>query len=111
MTEFLPRAVEIHPARESFVLYPMHFDGWRGTRESLDGMYLDTLKLDDYVMANYQNDRNSPVNLYIAYYDSQRKGEAGAFTAIMLAGRGDGNYASSASVFSAQSMSTAIRCA
>ena len=54
----------------------MNFGEWRGTRQSLEGIYLDTLKLDDYVMADYASDRSSPINLYIAYYNSQRKGEA-----------------------------------
>jgi EpsI family protein len=37
---------------------------------------LDALKLDDYLMADYTNDAGAPVNLYVAYYESQRKGEA-----------------------------------
>jgi EpsI family protein len=34
------------------------------------------LKLDDYLLADFNDGTGSPVNLYIAYYNSQRKGEA-----------------------------------
>jgi EpsI family protein len=38
-------------------------------------MYVDALKFDDYVLADYRRDGDSvPVNLYVAYYGSQRKG-------------------------------------
>jgi exosortase D (VPLPA-CTERM-specific) len=71
-----PRPTEIFPKRASFATYPMEFGQWVGRRESMDGVYLDALKLDDYLLANY-SDRSGPsVNLYMAYYDSQRKGEA-----------------------------------
>lgn len=71
-----PRPAEIFPERNDFADYPMQLGGWTGRRESMDGIYLDTLKLDDYVLANYANAGGAPVNLYMAYYKSQRKGEA-----------------------------------
>jgi exosortase D (VPLPA-CTERM-specific) len=71
-----PRPTEIIPTRQAFTGFPMEIGGWTGKRESLDGVYLDVLRLDDYVLANYSNGKGSPVNLYIAYYNSQRKGEA-----------------------------------
>ena len=42
----------------------------------MDGLYLDALNLDDYLMADYTNPAGHSINMYIAYYDSQRKGEA-----------------------------------
>jgi exosortase D (VPLPA-CTERM-specific) len=71
-----PRPAEIFPRRESFINYPMELGGWAGRRESMDGIYLDALKLDDYLLADYSTAGAPPVNLYIAYYTSQRKGEA-----------------------------------
>lgn len=73
---FIPRPVELHPARSIFNDFPLHFDGWSGNRGSLDGIYIDTLKFDDYLLADYVDDIGSPVNLYMSYYKSQRKGEA-----------------------------------
>jgi exosortase D (VPLPA-CTERM-specific) len=71
----LPRPAEIVPARVSFVEFPMHIDSWAGRRSSLEGVYLDQLKLDDYLLADYADDGRQ-VNLYMSYYNSQRKGDA-----------------------------------
>jgi exosortase D (VPLPA-CTERM-specific) len=75
-TLFIPRPAEDFPARASFDEFPMTLGAWSGHRDSLEGVYLDALKLDDYLMADYQDDAGAPVNLYMAYYNSQRKGEA-----------------------------------
>jgi len=72
----LPRPAEIIPKRAQFVDFPMHQDGWIGRTAALEGVYQDKLKLDDYLLADYANARGRQINLYIAYYDSQRKGEA-----------------------------------
>jgi exosortase D (VPLPA-CTERM-specific) len=72
----LPRPAEIIPSRASFVEFPMRFPGWTGQRDSLEGIYIDQLKLDDYLLADYVNVSGRGINLYMAYYYSQRKGEA-----------------------------------
>jgi exosortase D (VPLPA-CTERM-specific) len=72
----IPRPEEIYPLRASFADYPMQLGRWSGRLESMDGVYLDALKLDDYLMADYASPERQSVNLYIAYYNSQRKGEA-----------------------------------
>jgi exosortase D (VPLPA-CTERM-specific) len=73
---FIPRPVETYPARASLAEFPMTQGAWSGRRDSLEGIYQDALKLDDYLLANYAQASGPPVNLYIAYYNSQRKGEA-----------------------------------
>lgn len=41
----------------------------------METVYLDKLKLDDYLMANYvRSSEQVGVDLYVAYYESQRKG-------------------------------------
>jgi exosortase D (VPLPA-CTERM-specific) len=72
----LPRPQEIIPSRRSFAEFPARIGDWSGRRESLESIYLDQLKLDDYLLVDYVKDRGLPLNLYIAYYNSQRKGEA-----------------------------------
>ncbi len=72
----LPRPVEVIPSRASFVEFPMHLGAWSGQRASLEGIYIDQLKLDDYLLVDYVNGGGGHVNLYMAYYNSQRKGEA-----------------------------------
>jgi EpsI family protein len=72
----LPRAAEVFPARSAFAEYPMQLGEWHGRRETIDAAYLDVLKLDDYLLADYADPAGGAVNLYVAYYNSQRKGEA-----------------------------------
>ncbi len=72
----LPKRAEIVPQRLEFSEFPMNFGQWRGRAEVMDRIYIDALKFDDYVMADYTNDRQQSVNFYVAYYGSQRKGES-----------------------------------
>lgn len=76
VTIFIPRPTEAFPARVSFDEFPMSLGPWSGRRDSLEGIYQDALKLDDYLLANFAQASSRPINLYIAYYNSQRKGEA-----------------------------------
>ena len=72
----LPRPAEIIPRRASFVEFPLQVGTWMGRRDSLEGIYIDQLKLDDYFLADYAGPDGRRINLYMAYYNSQRKGEA-----------------------------------
>lgn len=65
---------EIIPEREPFVTFPLYFDGWRGEQENLQQIVIDKLALTDYLLNNYARDGEPPVNFYVAYYASQRKG-------------------------------------
>ena len=49
----------------------MVIGGWSGKAEAMDRIYLDALRLDDYLTANYENSLRQVVNLYFAYYKSQ----------------------------------------
>jgi exosortase D (VPLPA-CTERM-specific) len=71
-----PQRAEIFPPRASFMDFPMVLGPWTGRRESMEGDYIDALKLDDYLLADYADGGGNKVNLYMAYYNSQRKGEA-----------------------------------
>jgi len=76
LTVIVPRPSEVIPQRASFTDFPMSLGRWSGQRESLEGVYIDALQFDDYLLANYTDGSGSAVNLYVAYYDSQRKGDA-----------------------------------
>ena len=67
---------EIIPERNDFYDYPLKLGGWNGRRDTIEKKYLDELKLTDYIIADYINDVGNSVNLYIAYYESQRSGAA-----------------------------------
>jgi EpsI family protein len=79
---------EVHPARSTFVDFPMSLNGWRGTSLSLEKQYIDALRFDDYVLADYQLGEGQPVNLYVAYYQSQRKGQSAHSPQSCLPGGG-----------------------
>jgi exosortase D (VPLPA-CTERM-specific) len=71
------KRAEVIPARVDFSEFPLELGKWRGQRDSIEQVYLDVLKLTDYVMVNYvQQGSASPVNFYSAYYESQRAGES-----------------------------------
>jgi exosortase D (VPLPA-CTERM-specific) len=72
----LPERIELRPARSAFMDFPLTLGGWQGRRAPLDPVYLDALRLDDYLLADYQRADDPPVNVWIAYYDSQRKGQS-----------------------------------
>ena len=71
-----PRPTEVVPQRTAFVEFPLELGQWHGRRESLDAVFTDQLQLDDYVLANYATGQGGPVNFYVSWYNSQRKGEA-----------------------------------
>jgi exosortase D (VPLPA-CTERM-specific) len=95
----LPKRLEVHPVRADFTEFPLQIGPWRGQRQAIEAMYLDTLKLDDYILADFSRDAPdgsrgnlgpapSPVNLYVAYYASQRTGEAAHSPRACLPGGG-----------------------
>lgn len=69
-----PHRVEVLPDRLSFADFPMRIGSWQGQTERLDPIFADVLKLDDYLLASFKKDMAPPVNLYSAFYGSQRKG-------------------------------------
>ncbi|RDH81678.1 MAG: VPLPA-CTERM-specific exosortase XrtD [endosymbiont of Galathealinum brachiosum] len=70
----LPDQVEIEPERKQYAEFPLEFDGWQGSAGYLEQIYIDVLKLNDYVMNDYQGEDGGAVNFYSAYYSSQKKG-------------------------------------
>jgi len=79
---------EVPPPRAIFVDFPMKLDGWLGTSLSLEKQYIDTLRFDDYVLADFRSGDGRPVNLYAAYYQSQRKGQSAHSPQSCLPGGG-----------------------
>lgn len=90
----LPERVEVMPARAPLLQFPLAFTQWRGESRSIEATYLRALKLDDYLMADYV--RTAPpeahaepvVNVYVAWYDSQRQGQAAHSPRSCLPGDG-----------------------
>lgn len=62
--------------RQSFASFPQNFGEWTGKPDRLEQIYLDALKLDDYIITDYRNENGEMVNMYIAWYDDQAAGES-----------------------------------
>jgi exosortase D (VPLPA-CTERM-specific) len=72
----MPERVEAVPRREGFFSFPNQVDSWSGRRSTMEQIYLDALKLDDYIIADYMRGERDVVNMYVAWYDSQRAGQS-----------------------------------
>lgn len=70
----MPEQIEIEPERKQFIEFPMTFQGLKGKKGYIEQNVLDTLKLTDYVMNDYLGEDSGFINLYSAYYSSQKKG-------------------------------------
>ena len=67
---------DLVPSRRTFIDFPMQLGDWTGAALSMEEPYRNTLKLDDYLLADYHTGASLPVTLYAAYYHSQRKGQS-----------------------------------
>jgi len=70
----LPHREEIVPERREFLFFPTTVGQWTGQPGRMEKMYVDALKLDDYLLSDYSTRAGESINLYIAWYGSQRKG-------------------------------------
>jgi exosortase D (VPLPA-CTERM-specific) len=64
------------PARQSLIEFPTQLGAWQGVSSPMERQYLDALQLDDYVLADYSLMEKVPVNVYVAYYESPKKGRS-----------------------------------
>ena len=87
MSLILPERQEDFPDRQTFASFPQNISGWVSQTKELEVQYINALKFEDYLLANYAKGKNG-VELYIAYYDSQRKGESAHSPSSCLPGAG-----------------------
>ncbi len=79
---------EAIPMNKGFGSYPMVVGQWRGTPEVMEQKFIDVLDFSDYIMADYRDGKGGAVNFYVAYYESQSKGESIHSPASCLRGGG-----------------------
>jgi exosortase D (VPLPA-CTERM-specific) len=79
---------EVTPERTRFVAFPTRIAEWQGHVSSLDLATEQFLKADDYLLADYSKPDGKGVNLYVAYYGSQRKNESPHSPIVCLPGGG-----------------------
>jgi EpsI family protein len=69
-------SVEIIPAREPLSSFPQAIDGWTSTDIPISKDVLDILGPGDFLLRGYRNGgSNADVDLFIAYFPSQRSGD------------------------------------
>jgi exosortase D (VPLPA-CTERM-specific) len=79
---------ELVPHRERFVSFPRSLGPWKGELSYLEPQIEHGLGLTDYILADFRNGNGPPVNLYIAYYESQRKGVSPHSPSVCIPGGG-----------------------
>jgi exosortase D (VPLPA-CTERM-specific) len=68
----MPRPAPIIPERAPLSTMPLSIGDWSGREEMMDKVYLDVLKVSDYLLAGFSRPTDvAPVGLWIAYYDAQ----------------------------------------
>jgi len=74
--------------RTRFVEFPQHLGQWQGHTGQLDLATEKALGFDDYLLSDYNRPDGKMVNLYVAYYASQRKGESPHSPIVCIPGGG-----------------------
>lgn len=74
LTGYAGHSEQIAP-NKSFEAFPLEIGQWQGRKGALDEEVYNILGVEDYVLANFQKDRTSYVNLYVGFYQSQKKGD------------------------------------
>jgi exosortase D (VPLPA-CTERM-specific) len=64
------------PIKKPLAQFPLQMGEWTGTRQTFAQEIIDTLDLSDYIAVDYSNSGGKKINFYVAYYESQRKGES-----------------------------------
>ncbi|MHB8481557.1 MAG: VPLPA-CTERM-specific exosortase XrtD [Nitrospiria bacterium] len=64
------------PARHPFIDFPMALSGWEGKPRRLEPVYVEALKFDDYILADYRTGGGASITFYSAWYNSQKKGQS-----------------------------------
>jgi exosortase D (VPLPA-CTERM-specific) len=66
---------ELVPSHRPLSTFPLALGQWQGEEQQVPAEQLEELKLSDHVMAQYARPGDTqPVGLYVAWYESQRKG-------------------------------------
>lgn len=84
----LPERVEAIPSKKSFPTFPTVIGDWSGSQGRLEEVILNGLQMDDYIYATYRRADGPPINFFIAYYNSQRKGVSPHSPRVCIPGGG-----------------------
>jgi len=77
------------PSKKNLNQFPLKIEEWVAThRQTMKQKFIRELDLSEYAIINYHNNNGKKVNFYVAYYESQRKGESIHSPATCLPGSG-----------------------
>ena len=85
---FVSARHEIVPERNLFAGFPTGLGEWHGKPSALDASTEQFLGLTDYVLSDYARKDGRAVNLYVAYYASQRNGLSPHSPSVCIPGNG-----------------------
>jgi len=74
--------------KAELVSFPLQLDEWVGRDDNIETDVAKKLGFTEYVMINYQNQQHRPINFYVAYYASQRKGVSPHSPKVCIPGGG-----------------------
>src|SRR5262245_9652933 len=79
---------EIQPERTAFAAFPTRLGQWQGRPSVLGPDVEHGLGLTDYLLSDYARSDGRAVNLYVAYYASQRSGISPHSPSVCIPGNG-----------------------
>jgi len=79
---------EIIPERARFISFPNALGDWHGQVSLLEPQVEHGLGLEDYILSDYSRASGGAVNLYVAYYATQRKGVSPHSPIVCMPGGG-----------------------
>jgi exosortase D (VPLPA-CTERM-specific) len=80
---------EAVPERSRFIAFPATIGEWNGRAvDLLEPQIENGLGVDDYLVSDYSRADGNVVNLYLAYYSSQRSGESPHSPLVCIPGTG-----------------------
>jgi exosortase D (VPLPA-CTERM-specific) len=89
LSVFLAGRQELIPSHVPLNTFPLVVGDWRGAEGELSEQELAQLRLTDYAVIKYGSPSEpAPVELYVAYYESQRKGTSAHSPRSCLPGSG-----------------------
>lgn len=88
---WLGQRVEIIPARTSFAQFPLQVKKWQGNKLTLSSVTESVSAATEYLYVDYTSQKPGllhPVNLYVAYYESQKHGNIPHSPKVCMPGDG-----------------------
>jgi EpsI family protein len=67
--------IEVQPKAADLQTLPLKLAGWHGVNLPIDPEVLETLGSGNYLSRLYRSESTPPIDLFIAYYNTQRSGD------------------------------------